>query len=287
MEQLIQEKINDLCVRGNIGQVKKLFEENSNIITPEFIEEIFNEMCEYNYSTFPFETFEFLYKLNQNIDIESNFKGVCFNNDLEVAQYLFILKPDIDITNGDYDDVFIHLKIIRWLHRKIPDMDISFYESRFIYGCENGDIELVEWLIDVKPTIDISANNDYAFRRACEYRHIEIAKLLLEFKPTIQLPVIMSGFEDVRVRLLSYYVSTWHNDNNTGKMDKYKLSNLFFWIISKKPTLEELFKCEYYHCIIYCLEKFGAKEGDAMGAIGLEDIRMRLEHGEIEETEVL
>jgi hypothetical protein len=116
----------------------------------------------------------------------------------------------------------------------------------------------------------------------CQFGYFKLAKLLLEIKPTIQIipkavPFADYLFEDVRIRLLTYYVSMWHNDSNTEKMDKYKLSELYFWLVGKKPSLEEVFKSDYCDYVMYCLKNFGAEEGDYMGAADIQDIEICLQ----------
>ena len=45
-------------------------------------------------------------------------------------------------------------------------------------ACSNGHIEIVKWLISIRPDIDISSKNDYAFLIACYNGNIEVAKWL-------------------------------------------------------------------------------------------------------------
>jgi len=46
---------------------------------------------------------------------------------------------------------------------------------------------VIQWLLQVKPTIDISADNEYAFRSACTGGHLNVAQWLLQVKPTIDI----------------------------------------------------------------------------------------------------
>ena len=50
-----------------------------------------------------------------------------------------------------------------------------------------GHLEVAQWLLTVKPNIDISANNEYAFCCVCEYGHLEVAQWLLSIKPDIYI----------------------------------------------------------------------------------------------------
>ena len=46
-------------------------------------------------------------------------------------------------------------------------------------------MEIAKWLLSVKPDIDISAKNDYAFHLACKNEHLEIAKWLQSLNPYV------------------------------------------------------------------------------------------------------
>ena len=52
-------------------------------------------------------------------------------------------------------------------------------------ACGSGYLDIAEWLLKIKPDINISVRNDYAFRHACSNGFINVAKWLLEIKPSI------------------------------------------------------------------------------------------------------
>jgi hypothetical protein len=60
-----------------------------------------------------------------------------------------------------------------------PTIDVSIDdEYAFRNACTNGHFEIAKWLLSVKPTINISANGEFAFVNACKNGHFEIAKWL-------------------------------------------------------------------------------------------------------------
>jgi len=60
--------------------------------------------------------------------------------------------------NGYIDDA-------KKLYKIKPDIDISADdEYAFIGSCENGHLDVAKWLYEIKPDIDISADDEYAFR---------------------------------------------------------------------------------------------------------------------------
>jgi hypothetical protein len=72
----------------------------------------------------------------------------------------------------------------------IPTIDISA-DNDYIFRrvCEFGHLAVAQWLLSVKPSIDISAENEYAFRVACQNGHLEVAQWLLTIKPDIDISI--------------------------------------------------------------------------------------------------
>ena len=65
-----------------------------------------------------------------------------------------------------------------------PNIDISANnEKAFRWTCFKGHLEVCQWLLSVKPNIDISANNEDAFRWACFRGQLEVAQWLQSVKP--------------------------------------------------------------------------------------------------------
>ena len=74
-----------------------------------------------------------------------------------------------------------HLKKAQlWLRKFTP-------EQAFQHACLNGQLEVAQQLITIRPMIDISAKNEWSFRYACYYGHLEVAKWLLTVNPTIDI----------------------------------------------------------------------------------------------------
>jgi ankyrin repeat protein len=89
----------------------------------------------------------------------------CFNGHLELAQWLLLIKPTIDIS---------------------VDLDCAFR-----FACINGHLRLAQWLLQVSKErcqlIDISVKNEQAFRWACECGHLEVAQWLQSLKPYLYI----------------------------------------------------------------------------------------------------
>ncbi len=96
-----------------------------------------------------------------------------------------------------------------------PNIDISAYnEFAFRYACTNGHIEVAQWLLSVNPDINISAYHDYAFRFACRYEHLEVALWLQSLKPYLYVINITNGIIKCDVR---------HKEEAKWKRMKYGL----------------------------------------------------------------
>jgi hypothetical protein len=57
--------------------------------------------------------------------------------------------------------------------------DIDTNSNQFKYACGNNKLAKAKWLLFVDETIDISIDDDYAFRKSCEHGHLDVAKWLL------------------------------------------------------------------------------------------------------------
>ena len=65
-----------------------------------------------------------------------------------------------------------------------PHINISAdNEEAFRWACFYGHLHVAQWLLQQKPTINISINNEYAFREACYYGHLDVAHWLQSLKP--------------------------------------------------------------------------------------------------------
>jgi ankyrin repeat protein len=73
-----------------------------------------------------------------------------------------------------------NLTLAKRLFQLNPGINISaFNEYAFRRACEKGHLHVAQWMLLIKPTINISAEDDYAFRRACLKGHLYVAKWLL------------------------------------------------------------------------------------------------------------
>ena len=83
-----------------------------------------------------------------------------------------------------------HLEIAKWLLEIKPDINVSIDDEQLFYNtCINGHLKVAKWLLKIKPDINISINDEYTFSNTCENGHLKVAKWLLEIKPDINISI--------------------------------------------------------------------------------------------------
>ncbi len=87
-----------------------------------------------------------------------------------------------------------HLQLAQWLISVKPNINISAEnEDVFRYACSQGYLQVAQWLLSVKPDINISAKNEDAFRWACHNGYLQVAQWLLSIKSDINISVDDEG----------------------------------------------------------------------------------------------
>lgn len=86
----------------------------------------------------------------------------------------------------------------------------------------------------------------------------------------------LDHFDDTRVRLLAYYSAIWYSSKITSDADKFHLYELYCWLITEKPLINELVNSSRYEYIRYMLMTFKADDGDFMGELDLQDVKLAM-----------
>jgi ankyrin repeat protein len=151
------------------------------------MEERFIELCENG----DLDGAQQCYQLNPNINIflnidisENAFRIACSKGHLEIAKWLLLVKPDINISaNNGYAFRIAcsegHLEVTQWLHLVNPTI-ISISQSiyLFILVCEKGYLEMAKWLFQIY-LYDIYYI-ERAFYRACRKRQLHVVQWFLQ-----------------------------------------------------------------------------------------------------------
>ena len=78
-----------------------------------------------------------------------------------------------------------HVEIAQWIMSSIIAYDIN----AFIELCRYGELQLAQDFYSINPEIDISADNERSFKIVCENGYLEMAKWLLSVKPDINISI--------------------------------------------------------------------------------------------------
>ena len=102
---------------------------------------------------------------------EEAFKNACVHSRVDICEDLLQLDPTID--KFVVSNAFINacsngrIDVAKWLYRSLP-INPRYIDSGFTFACKMGQLEIAKWLLQIKPTIDISANDENTFRLTCE-----------------------------------------------------------------------------------------------------------------------
>tara|TARA_B100000886_G_scaffold338830_1_gene302594 strand:+ start:3934 stop:4932 length:999 start_codon:yes stop_codon:yes gene_type:complete len=176
------------CTYGQIHIAKWLYELRPNMNVSAHDNNAFVLSCKYGY----YDIVTWLYDKVRNIDdyIEESFELTCITGKIKILKWLLEKKPDLDICMNDnvctknacyYDQI----NVLKWLYQlKNNEIFLNDQEEElFIKSCERNNIEIVKWLYDNKPSINITINNDIAFKNACNENSINVAEWFNKLNP--------------------------------------------------------------------------------------------------------
>ena len=96
-----------------------------------------------------------------------------------------------------------------------PTIDVSANsEYAFQLACGNGHLHVAQWLLQIKPTINVSADNEYAFQWACCNGHLHVAQWLCSinaFKYSIQNNTGYKIYANHKETMLLYVIKGYNN----------------------------------------------------------------------------
>ena len=176
------------CKNGHLKFAKWLLEITPNIDISINEEEIFSEVCSNGHIEIAKWLLQFKPNININAFDDSPFRMSCANGHIEVAKWLLQLNPNITISAGN-NYAFRHacfngkLSTCQWLISLLgPNFNVERYYNGRIFEsiCFYGKIEVAKWLLNNFPNIDVSTDEELAFKNSCSQGHLELAKWLFE-----------------------------------------------------------------------------------------------------------
>ena len=191
----------------------------------------FNDKILNFYELLTNEFFESLLEEYNNDD--NDFSNILCN----ILKYIYELKPEYfkDIYNNKlfqllcfygYNDSIEYL-----LYVNKENIDISSdNEEAFKCACESGMIRVIKYLLNEKNDIDISNNNEEAIKRACNNGHLQTVKLLMKLKPSIQLSanndiIFSSTCSEGHINILHWLHLKLGNNINNDSIVRYGICN--------------------------------------------------------------
>jgi len=146
---------------------------------------------------------KWLFEVKKDINIlifnELPFMTACSNGFLDIAEFIYEKYKEINHISDRYEEAFFdscispswmgsndNIEISKWLLKIKPDIDISRNEEKaFRNACTFGKLNIAKWLLEIKPDINIVILNNFAFVFSCIENHIEVVQWLLQIKPDI------------------------------------------------------------------------------------------------------
>lgn len=182
--------ISNSCCSGNKNIITWLLSLCPNVI----IGDIVNNMFFYS-SKCDLEFTQWIYSLDthNNISYENfceNIYEACCNNLLDKAKWLYEIKPDI-YDDMKFERIFIkasEINTCEWILQIKPDLDIRYNnDSSFIYGYSQKKYEFSKWLLSLDNSIDVKVQDNIAIRYCLFHENLEEAQWLLNYDPTLDL----------------------------------------------------------------------------------------------------
>jgi len=226
---------------GEVNLVKEYYQINKHKINISSNEEyIFCSVCSKGY----LDIAKFLLEIKPDIDIsirgEEPIKRACEKGHLEIVKYLLQIKPDINLSISN-NKPFIYscksgkLELVKFLfylnnikdNKNILLTDKCFTKS-FEYICEFGYLNILQFLLEVYPTLNITDNNNIGLCLACEKGYIDIVKCILHFKPDID--IYQCDFFPFRIACSKGYIEIVKlllNHNNNKRPEQFIIEDAF------------------------------------------------------------
>ena len=112
----------------------------------------------------------------------------------KLSQLLIEMKSILDSSSSEQmEEAFCsacekgQLEVAQMLNLLLYPTLTMCAKQAFLNACSNGHLEVAQWLYQIKPTLDISAANEYTFQCACSNGHLEVAQWLYQIKPTLDI----------------------------------------------------------------------------------------------------
>lgn len=182
----------NLCYTNKLVILQWIYNLNNTLFTKKKIHRIFYNACREGY----YDIVEWLFTIQSTIlstnDEFYDFQLACVNGHIDIAKLLVLHNPIIK--QSQINDIFIdvcengYLNVAQWLFEVNSTIRILHsHDSSFQLACENGRLDVAQWLLEINPSMNVYDGRSFAFRMACGNGHLDVAKWLFEINPLMNI----------------------------------------------------------------------------------------------------
>lgn len=171
------------------------------------------------------------------------FRNACFGGHLFIAKWLCqSVHPLLQRKSSLFDhhtivgccDQNVNKKMIKWM----IDREIDTNRYLFAYICGSKSLEMAQYVLEIKPSIDIHMREDFAFKNACRNNHLDIAKWLFEMGG---INIHMNKYElfskaclSNQLDMVNWFIEVSHKSGERFDLADMRVDNLFTDVCKRK-----------------------------------------------------
>lgn len=175
------------CRNGHLKVAKWLFSLYKFYVSNSMCKHAFVSSCKNGH----LHIIEWLLNVKPNINISANdeyaFISACENGHLSVAKYLLKMSPNINISAYNENSIAsTSIKLIYVAQYMFNNLKPNYQkptECAFLGACKNNHLHVAQWLLQIKPKLNISEANHFAFKSACQSKHLQLIKWICTLDP--------------------------------------------------------------------------------------------------------
>jgi hypothetical protein len=160
---------------------------------------------------------------NEKNGIHSFIINSIYKRHFDLAEWL-LKKSQVSLLKSFvFLSCFPHIDLLEWILQMEPTLcHTTEYYNAFYNACVNNHISVAAWLYDKQPNIPFHFNDDQLFRETCRERNLQIAKWLYFLCPNINLSAcqddaFVSACIQGDIQLALWIASCVNQQNNCSK----------------------------------------------------------------------
>ena len=258
----------EVCNDNNINFAKWIIQTNGDDILKKdiTIDNLFQTIN--TKSNQNLEIGKFLYQINNNINFKNGdvFRKAVMNDNLEYAEWILSIEPNISILGYFFDSVCCNstLRAAKFVLEKFPDINICDQKDKLFRNvCNSGNLEMAQWLYNINDRLNINIDFLWPFNYSCNLGHIHILKWLLEIFPNEKIPKnqftsFINACKNNNIEVAKWLLSNSSyipesNEEIFYSICENNLIEMAKWFYEEKPDINltignnKIFKCAVKH----------------------------------------